>query len=100
MLAASGDNLRRAAADAQLTFALLADSRVPLHTKAIPGLAVAYVLSPINLVPHFVPVLGQLDELAVLIMGVAAFKQLAPPAVLAEHQRQLGIRSSAPSLSG
>ncbi|NJM07696.1 DUF1232 domain-containing protein [Candidatus Gracilibacteria bacterium] len=99
MLVVDRNNLQRAADDAQLTFALLLDKRVPLHTKAVPGLAVAYILSPIDLIPGFIPVLGQLDDLAVLILGVQAFKQLAPPEILAEHQRRLGITTAELSLA-
>lgn len=39
----------------------------PLHVKIISGLCVAYLLSPIDLIPDFIPVIGQLDDLLLLV---------------------------------
>ena len=54
----------------RLTWALLRDPRVPLWAKAIPAIGILYVLSPLDFIPDWVPVVGMLDDVAVL--GFAA----------------------------
>jgi len=80
------------ARQAQLAWRLLWDQRVPLWTKFIPPLAMAYVLFPIDLIPDVALGLGQLDDVAVLLIGVKLFIELAPPDVVHEHLRALGAR--------
>jgi len=72
-----------------LGWALLMDNRVPLMTKLIPLVAVAYVISPIDLAPDLIPVLGQLDDLGVLMAALTAFNNMAPAAVVEEHLARL-----------
>jgi len=64
---------------------LLLDERVPLWQKAIPVAALLYLVSPLDLIPDIVPVVGQLDDLAVLLASLRLFRRLAPPALVAEH---------------
>jgi len=65
---------------------LLADRRVPAFAKLIFGLSVAYVLWPLDLLPDFVPpLLGQIDDLAILLGGLKLLLKQTPPAVLEEH---------------
>jgi uncharacterized membrane protein YkvA (DUF1232 family) len=52
------------------------DPRVPLRYKAIPALAVLYVLSPIDLVPDTIPIVTQLDDIAVLLIAARMFVSL------------------------
>jgi uncharacterized membrane protein YkvA (DUF1232 family) len=73
----------------RLSWALLLDNRVPLKLKVIPLTAIAYVLSPIDLVPDVIPVLGQLDDLGVLMAALTTFNNLAPADVTAEHMERL-----------
>ncbi len=78
----------------QLTWRLLRDHRVPLWTKVIPPAVLAYVISPVDLLPDFPPMgLNQLDDLAVVLLGVRLFIELAPPDVVREHLEALGVRS-------
>jgi uncharacterized membrane protein YkvA (DUF1232 family) len=73
----------------QLVWRLLNDPRVPLLTKAIvPGI-VLYVLSPIDLIPDLIPLLGQLDDAAVIFLGIRFFIDLCPADVVMEHRRAL-----------
>ena len=60
------------------------DRRVPLAAKVVTALVVAYALSPIDLIPDFIPVLGYLDDLVLLPLGIALAIRLVPPHVLAE----------------
>lgn len=62
------------------------DPRVPWYAKlAALGIAV-YALSPIDLVPDFIPVLGYLDELILLPLAIWLVLKLIPPDLLAEHR--------------
>lgn len=76
----------------RLALRLLKDARVPLYAKAVPGLAVLYVLLPLDLVPDWLPVIGQMDDLAILLTGISFFIRLCPPELVQEHERGLGYR--------
>lgn len=62
------------------------DPRVPWHAKALAAAVAAYALSPIDLIPDFIPVLGYLDDLLLLPLGIAMVVRLIPPDVMAEHR--------------
>ena len=64
---------------------LLLDERVPLWQKAIPVAAAVYLVSPLDLIPDVIPVVGQLDDLAVLLGSMRLFRSLVPPALIEEH---------------
>jgi uncharacterized membrane protein YkvA (DUF1232 family) len=77
----------------RLAWRLFVDRRVPLWTKIVPPAALAYVLSPIDILSDFPPMgLNQLDDLAVMLLGVKLFIELAPPEVVREHLQELGAR--------
>jgi uncharacterized membrane protein YkvA (DUF1232 family) len=73
------------------------DPRVPWHVKALAGLVVAYALSPIDLVPDFIPVLGLIDDLIIVPLGVFAVIKLTPADVLADLRRQAEARMDKPN---
>jgi uncharacterized membrane protein YkvA (DUF1232 family) len=77
---------------ARLTWRLFWDRRVPWWAKLVPPIALAYVFFPIDLIPDVVPVLGQLDDIAILLIGAKLFVELSPPDVVREHLRALGAR--------
>ena len=58
---------------------LLKDPRTPLAAKLVAGVVVAYALSPIDLIPDFIPVLGLLDDVILVPLGVALAVKLVPP---------------------
>lgn len=62
------------------------DPRTPWHARAAALLVAAYALSPIDLIPDFVPVLGYLDDLLIVPLGILLVVRLIPPDVLAEHR--------------
>jgi uncharacterized membrane protein YkvA (DUF1232 family) len=62
------------------------DPRVPWYAKAVGVCVVAYALSPIDLIPDFVPVLGLLDDLVLVPLGLLLVVRLIPPDILAEHR--------------
>ena len=58
--------------------------RTPWHAKAVGGLTLLYALSPIDLIPDFIPVLGLLDDLVIVPLGIWATMKLIPREVWAE----------------
>src|SRR2546426_455072 len=77
--------IRRLPTYIRLVWALLRDSRVPGRQKLILAGIGAYLVLPLDLIPDFVPVLGQLDDLAVVLLGLDLFVRSAPEAIVAEH---------------
>ena len=69
---------------------LMGDSRISFFLKLIPVAALAYLISPIDLAPGVaLPVIGVLDDAAVLWIGSTLFVELCSPAVVKEHMAQL-----------
>ena len=62
------------------------DPRVPWYAKAVAAAVAAYALSPIDPIPDFIPVLGHLDELVVVPLGIILAIKLISPEVMAEHR--------------
>lgn len=60
------------------------DPRTPWDAKAWAALVLAYAFSPIDLIPDFIPVLGSLDDLLVVPLGVWLAVRMIPPGVMAE----------------
>lgn len=69
----------------RLLAGLFTDGRVPIYLKAIPLATVAYVLSPIDVIPDVVLGLGQLDDIALTVLAFKLFIDLAPDGVVQEH---------------
>ncbi|MGH7844564.1 MAG: YkvA family protein [Candidatus Binatia bacterium] len=69
----------------KLFWRLLRDNRVSTKPKILLLALAAYVLIPIDLVPDFLPVLGQIDDLALIYLGLQAFIRLCPQPVVREH---------------
>ncbi len=85
--------LKDAVRQLRLAWRLFLDRRVPLWTKIVPPTALAYVLSPIDILSDFPPMgLNQLDDVAVFLLGIKLFIELAPPEVVREHLVDLGAR--------
>jgi len=68
------------------------DPRVPWYAKFCALCVVAYALSPIDLIPDFIPVLGYLDDLILVPIGIALTIKMIPPRVLAECRAKAQIR--------
>lgn len=64
------------------------DPRVPLYAKLFAALVVGLAFSPIDLIPDFIPVLGYLDDLLVVPLGVALAVRMIPGEVLAESRQR------------
>jgi uncharacterized membrane protein YkvA (DUF1232 family) len=64
---------------------LLADPRVEWWRKALLVAVIVYLVSPIDLIPDFIPVAGQLDDALVVVIGVRVLLHGSGPRLLAEH---------------
>ena len=64
------------------------DPRVPLHAKLFAALVVGYAFSPIDLIPDPIPVLGYLDDLVLVPLGVALAVRMIPEEVLSESRQR------------
>ena len=62
----------------RIAWRLMWDSRVPFSAKLVPILTILYILSPIDIVPDVLVGLGQLDDLAILLMGTQLFIAVSP----------------------
>jgi len=64
------------------------DPRVPWYARLLAGVVVAYAFSPIDLIPDIIPVIGYLDDLILVPLGIALVIKLIPPAVLQDCRQQ------------
>ena len=62
------------------------DARVPWYAKAVAVAVAAYALSPIDLIPDFIPILGQVDDLLIVPAGIFLAVKLIPPEIMSEHR--------------
>jgi uncharacterized membrane protein YkvA (DUF1232 family) len=70
---------------ARLVWGILRDPRTPIGLKGMLAAALAYVVMPVDLIPDVIPILGQADDLTVLLLVLDLFIQNAPADVRAEH---------------
>lgn len=73
------------------------DPRVPWYAKALAAAVAAYALSPIDLIPDFVPVLGYLDDLLLVPAGIWLVVKLIPTPLMAEFREMAARRADKPA---
>lgn len=77
------------------------DPRTPWHAKATAAFVAAYALSPIDLIPDFIPILGYLDDLILVPLGIALALRMVPKDVMAAcRARALAIAERPGSTAG
>jgi len=69
----------------------LVHPHVPWHAKAVAGCAVLYVVSPIQLIPNFIPIIGQMDDVLVVTLGIKYLRRHVPQSVLEECESHAPI---------
>jgi uncharacterized membrane protein YkvA (DUF1232 family) len=82
-----------------ISWQLIWDQRIPLSNKLLPLIVLVYILSPIDLLPDAFLGPGQLDDLAVFLLGLKLFVSLAPPAIVEEYRKQLAHVSPSSQVS-
>lgn len=84
-----GSAFRELLQQAKLAFNLMTDARVNPLAKLIPVGALAYLFFPIDISPDVIPLLGQIDDVGIFILGMRLFFEFSPPEVVREHLRRL-----------
>ena len=69
------------------------DPRTPWVAKALAVAVVAYALSPIDLIPDFIPIIGYLDDLLIVPLGIVLVVSLIPPELMAEYRQAAEARA-------
>ena len=80
---------------ARLYWRLFRDRRVSILPKALLVLTIVYVISPFDVIPDFIPVIGEMDDVAVVLSGLWLFIRLCPPAVVRETVYDIAARAEA-----
>lgn len=70
------------------------DPRVPWHARVFAACVVAYAFSPIDLIPDPIPILGYLDDLILIPLGIVLARKMIPPNVLAECRAKAQLEMS------
>ena len=78
--------LGRIRIDAHAAWLAARDPRCPWHARAVGLIITAYALSPIDLIPDFIPILGLLDDAVLIPAGIWLFVKLLPPGLFDEHR--------------
>ncbi len=76
---------------ARLSWRLVRDPRTPLSRKMLLAGAIVLIVSPVNWIPNFVPVLGQMEDFALLALALNLFVRLVPSELRLEHESALGL---------
>ncbi|THF60112.1 DUF1232 domain-containing protein [Mesorhizobium composti] len=72
------------------------DPRTPWYAKALALFVAGYALSPIDLIPDFIPVLGYLDDAIIVPLGVLLVIRMIPPDVMAEKRVEAAVALDRP----
>src|SRR5438270_12720533 len=88
---------RRLNRDVHAIYLASRDPRVPWPAKVLAIAVTGYALSPIDLIPDFIPVLGYLDDLILLPLGIALAVRLIPPDLLEEHRKAASLMATRPT---
>ena len=74
---------------------LLRRPEIPWPAKIVGGCAIAYIFSPIQLIPTFIPVIGQMDDLLILLVGTKFVRKFTPSRLLYDCELRAEQDSSA-----
>jgi len=90
-------NLKR---DSHAIYLASRDPRVPWYAKALAIAVAAYALSPIDLIPDFIPIIGYLDDLLIVPLGIMLAVKLVPAGLMQEFRDEAARRAKPASKAG
>lgn len=90
------DWARTAKRDVHAIYLASRDHRTPWYAKALALCVAGYALSPIDLIPDFIPVLGYFDDVILVPLGILAIVRMIPPEVMAEHRAAAALAGERP----
>lgn len=73
------------------------DRRTPWYAKAVAAVVAAYALSPVDLIPDFIPVLGYVDDLILAPLGILLAVRLVPPDLMEAYRGEAALRAEQPT---
>ncbi|RCW83111.1 YkvA family protein [Phyllobacterium bourgognense] len=76
------------------------DKRTPWYAKALAFIVAAYALSPIDLIPDFIPIIGYLDDIILVPLGILLVVRMIPPDLIAEHRQTAAAMADRPTSRG
>lgn len=91
-----GQRLRLLKREALAVWLAARDPRTPLPAKILAAMVAAYAFSPIDLIPDFIPVLGLLDDLLVVPLGIWLVLRMIPPPLMAELRERAAAMADRP----
>ena len=97
MIATLKDWARRVKRDVIAVYLAARDPRTPWYARVAALCVAAYALSPIDLIPDFVPVLGYLDDIVLVPLGILLVVKLIPPELFAEHRARAAEMAARPT---
>jgi uncharacterized membrane protein YkvA (DUF1232 family) len=89
--------VKRVRIEAHAVWLAARDSRTPWHARVLGLLIAAYALSPIDLIPDFIPVLGLADDVLIIPAGIWLFEKTVPPALMQEHREAAAAAAERPT---
>ena len=96
ILKSSASLAQRLRIDVHAAWLAARDPRCPWHARALGLLVTAYALSPIDLIPDFIPVIGLLDDAILIPLGLWLFLRLLPDELFAEHRAAAAAAAERP----
>ena len=97
MLQKLKENVKKLKQETVPIYHALFDPRTPLSAKIVAGLTIAYLLSPIDLIPDFIPVLGLLDDLIIVPLLIKTTLSLIPEYVIADIKTKINSNQKLPT---
>lgn len=82
--------------DSHALYLAARDPRVPWYAKALAMAVAGYALSPLDLIPDFIPVIGLLDDAIIVPLGIALVVRMVPPEIMAEHRERASAAQQRP----
>lgn len=94
MIASLKAHAKRLETETYALYLACKDPAIPWYAKAFAALVVAHTVSPIDLIPDFIPVVGYLDDLIITPLGIAVALRMIPPEVMVRARREAAAASA------